>query len=311
MRRFLFLSMLLGCALPIASARAADPVVVNQSARQVSALNGMLVYERKPHGKWLCMRSVGGHVSRAHGVPAPGCGGKMGLDSKGRVVLPFARYRIKHGAIVSARRYLYDVKSDRVQALTGLPSGMCPTDPFVVWGKRIAYGVSCASKKRNGLWVKDGKTTQRILDSAQAVVTLALRGGTLAAQLNLAAQDYQAYQLMVGGKRCVRAIPGSNGNLETEDLAGLWVANGNIVWSKGYFRGDSSASPPALSDRGFFTSKVPSQCGAPGPNGRYEFNPETTYLTSFDLDGRKLYYSGYDGIRRHTFPAQPTFPPAG
>jgi hypothetical protein len=305
-RRLLVATTLLGCALPIASARAADPVVVNQSARQVSALNGMLVYERKPHGKWLCMRSVGGHVSTAHGVPAPGCGGTMGIDSKGRVVLPFARYRTKHGVIVSARRYLYDVKSDRVRSMTGLPSGMCPVDAFEIWGKRIAYTVGCASKKRNGLWVKDGNKTQRIVASSERIVSFVLRGRTLAGELNLFAQDYQRYLLMVGGQRCVRAIAGANGNLETEDLSGLWIANGNIVWSKGYFRGDTTGSPAPSPDRGLFTSKVPSQCGAPGPNGRYDFNPETTYLTSFDLDGRQLYYSGYDGIRRHTLPAQPS-----
>jgi hypothetical protein len=309
--KLIVLTVLSALALPAASARAADPIVVNQSARQVSALNGMLVFERKPEGKWLCMRSVGGKVSVAHGVPAPGCGGHMALDSKGRVVLPFARYTIKHHFVQSARRYLYDVKSDRVRPLTGLPSGMCPLDPFVIWGKRIAYGVSCASKSRNGLWVKDGKTTRRILASAQRVEALALRGATLAGQLDLGAQDYQRYLLMVGGKRCVRAIAGSNGNLETEDLAGLWIANGNVVWSTGYFRGDTTGPPTASPGRGFLTSKVPSHCATPGPNGRYEFNPETTYLTSFDLDGRQLYYSGYDGIRRHTFPSHPAFPLAG
>jgi hypothetical protein len=305
MRRLLVLTLLIGCAMPIASARAADPVVVNQSARQVSALNGMLVFERKPQGKWLCMRSVGGHVSIAHGVPAPGCAGRMALDNKGRVVLPFVRYRIKHRTIVSARRYLYDVKSDRVRPMTGLPSGMCPTDGFAIWGKRIAYTVSCASKNRNGLWVKDGNKTQRIVASPQRVLTFVLRGSTLAGELNLAAQDYQRYLLMVGGKRCVRAVPGSNANLETEDFAGVWIANGNIVWSTGYFQGDTTGMPPSPF-RAFFTSRVPSQCATPGPNGRYEFDPETTHLTSFDLDGLDLYYSGYDGIRRHTFPAQPS-----
>ena len=311
MRRLLLFTTLLGCALPIASARAADPVVVNQSARQVSALHGMLVFERKPHGKWLCMRSVGGKVSVVHGVPAPGCEGRMALDSRGRVVLTSNVHRVKHGVSRTASWYLYDVGSDRVRPLKGLPRGRCADDDVAIWGSRIAYTVTCSSKKHNGLWLKDGKTTRRILDSSVPVEALALRGGTLAGLLNTSAQDFQIYQLAVGGKRCVRAIPGSNGNLETEDLGGLWVANGNIVWSKGYFRGDSSASPPALADRGFFTSKVPSQCGAPGPNGRYEFNPETNYLTSFDLDGRQLYYSGYDGIHRHTFPAQPTPEPAG
>jgi hypothetical protein len=291
--------------LPLASARAADPIVVNQSAQQVSTLDGNLVYERKPHGKWLCMRSVGGKVSVAHRVPAPGCEGRMALDSKGRVVLPFVRYRIKHRAIVSARRYLYDVKSDRVRPLTGLPRGMCPLDGFAVWGKRIAYSVSCASNKRNGLWVKDGSKAHRILASTQALEGFVLRGGTLAGVINTSAQDIQIYQLAVDGKRCVRAIEGSNGNNETEDLGGLWIANGNIVWSTGYFRGDTAGSTSGE----FRTSKVPSHCTTPGPNGRYDFTPESAHLTSFALDGRQLYYAGFDGIRRHTLPAQPSYAP--
>src|SRR4051794_38676056 len=184
--RVAVLAGLCAWALPLASARAADPVVVNQSARQVSALGGNLVYERKQNGKWLCMRSVGGKVSVAHGVPAPGCQGRMALDSKGRVVLQFVRERSKHGKLVSRRRYLYDMKSDRVRRVTGLPAGMCDFDPWEIWGKRIVYGVSCSSKKQNGLWVSDGKKTQRILASARRVEALALRGGTLAGQLDLA-----------------------------------------------------------------------------------------------------------------------------
>jgi hypothetical protein len=301
------LAVLCAWALPLASARAADPVVVNQSARQVSALGGNLVYERKQNGKWLCMRSVGGNVSVAHGVPAPGCEGRMALDSKGRVVMVFNTHQTKRGVVRTASWRLYDVKSDRVRPLTGLPGGRCADDELAIWRSRIAYSVSCSSKQRNGLWLKDGKKTSRILASPQRVEGLALRGGTLAGQLDLGAQDYQRYLLAVDGKRCVRAIEGSTSNLETEDLAGLWIANGNIVWSTFYFRGDTAG--PGFPGRGFLTSKVPSHCDTPGPNGRYEFDPESTHLTSFDLDGRQLYYAGYDGIRRHTFPAQPTFTP--
>jgi hypothetical protein len=311
MKAWLIVITMLGAlALPVATANAADPIVVNQSARFVRALNGMLVFERKPHGKWLCMRSVAGKVSVAHGVPAPGCEGRMAVDSKGRVVMTFVREQVKHGKLLSARWYAYDVKRDRVRRLT-LPGGRCPLDPFAIWGKRIAYAVNCSTKARNGLWVKDGKKTQRILATSQSVLSLALRGGTLAGELNSFAQDYQRYLLMVGGKRCVHAIAGSTGNLETEDLAGLWIANGNIVWSTGYFVGDPAGPSTGSPTRGFLTSKVPSHCAPPGPNGRYGFDPESSYLTSFDLDGRQLYYSGYDGIRRHTFPPQPTYLPAG
>jgi hypothetical protein len=302
------LAALSALALPAASARAADPIVVNQSAREVSALHGKLVFERKQQGKWLCMRSVGGKVSVAHGVPAPGCEGRMALDRKGRVVLVFNTHQTKRGVVRTATWRLYDVKSDRVRPLAGLPGGRCVDDVVAIWRSRIAYSVSCSSKQRNGLWLTDGKQKHRILASPHTVVALALRGGTLAGLLNVFAQDTQVYQLAVDGKRCVRPIEGSNGNLENEDLAGVWVANGNIVWSSGYFRGDTATTPPSPL-RAFHTSKVPSKCAASGPNGRYEFNPETSHLTSFDLDGRQLYYAGFDGIRRHTFPAQPTSAP--
>src|SRR3954462_11896442 len=175
--RVAVLAVLCGWGLPPASARAADPVVVNQSAREVSALDGKIVYERKQQGKWLCMRSVGGKVSVVHGVPAPGCDGRMALDSKGRVVLLFNTQRTKHGVVRSVHWHLYDVKSDRVRPLTGLPSGRCADDEVTIWRSRIAYSVSCSSKQRNGLWLADGKKKQRILASAHTVVGLALRGG--------------------------------------------------------------------------------------------------------------------------------------
>ena len=90
--------------------------------------------------------------------------------------------------------------------------------------------------------MKDGKKTHRILASAVTVEGLALRGGTLAAVLNTFAEDFEIYQLMVDGKRCVHAIEGSQGNLENEEIGGLWIANGSIVWSSGYFRGPQGDS---------------------------------------------------------------------
>ena len=307
--RVVVLVVLGALALPATSARAADPIVVNQSAESVGALDGNLVFERKVNGKFICMRLVDGKVSRAHGVPAPACPTGLTLDAEGRVVALFTRDRIRHHTVVSERWFVYDVKSDRARPVTGLPAGMCPLDDRVaIWGRRMAYQVSCSSKKRNGTWLKDGKKTQRILASPRTVVGLVLRGGTLAGLLNPSAQDSRVYQLAVGGKRCVHAIAGSGGSLENEDLAGLWIANGNIVWSTGYFRGDPAGMPPSPY-RTFLTSRVPSHCTTPGPNGRYEFNSESSYLTSFDLDGRQLYYSGHDGIRRHTFPAQPSYAP--
>jgi len=309
-RRLLVLTTLLGCALPISSARAADPIVVNQSARKVSALNGTLVYGREPHLKWECLRRVGGKVMRAHGLPR-GCPGDLGVDRKGRVVLPFVRERVKHGTVVSASWHVYDVKSDRVRPLRGVPSGKCAATQVAIWGRRTAYSLGCSSPARNGLWVKDGKKTQRILDSTVLLEGFVLRGGTIAGAVDTGPGEgpYEIDQLMVGGKRCVRPIEGSRGNSENEELFRFWIVNGYFVWSSGYFIGGNAASGATSLARGLLTSKVPSQCATPGPNGRFEFNPETTFLTSFDLDGRQLYYSGYDAIRRHTLPAQPSYAP--
>src|SRR4051794_126544 len=274
MARLIAFVVLLGCALPMPTARAADPVVVNQSARAVSTLNGVLVYGREPHLKWMCLRRVGGTVLRAHGL-ARGCPGDLGVDRNGRVVLPFARERIKHGRVVSASWHVYDVKSDRVRPLAGVPSGKCAAAQVAIWGRRTAYSLRCSSKARNGLWVKDGRKTRRILDSTVLLERFVLRGGTLAGAVDTGPGDgpYEIDQLMVGGKRCVRPLEGSQGNFENEELFRFWIADGYFVWSSGYFLGGNAASGATSQSRGLFTSKVPSHCATPGPNGRFAFDP--------------------------------------
>jgi hypothetical protein len=306
-------AVLFAFALPVASASAADPVIANhQVLGGIAALDGNLVYKRKTKkGKpAVCMRRVGGKLVRATRLPLSACPGfgDMGLDGQGRVILPFQRYRIKHGVPGSVRWYVYDVKSDRVRPVKGLPGGLCISDKVLIWGTRMVYGVSCSSKKGNGVWVKDGKKTRRILASAALVEGLVLRGGTLAGWVPVGANEgqFEVYQLLVGGKPCVRPIESSLDNSENEEIFGLWIANGKIVWSRGYYPGGTAGLP---SYKGLFTSKVPSHCAAPGPNGRFEFNPETASLWALALDGRQVYYAGKKSIRRHTLPAQPSYAP--
>jgi hypothetical protein len=234
----------------------------------------------------------------------------MGLDSHGRVVYLFPAYS-KRGALAAARWYAYDVKSDRTRRVTGLPGGGCVVNRLAIWRKRMVYDAGCTSKQRSGLWAKDGKKTRRILASAQLVDGFVLRGGTLVGFVQVGPGDgpFQVYQFMVGWKSCVRAIESSQGNSENEELGGLWIVNGNIVWARGYYRGDPAGLSSAAPYRGLFTARVPSHCAAPGPNGRFDFNPETTDLRSFTLDGRQVYYAGKKSIRRHTLPAQPSYAP--
>jgi hypothetical protein len=138
-----------------------------------------------------------------------------------------------------------------------------------------------------------------------------LRGGTLAGAVEVGPGDgpFEIYQFMVGWKPCVRAIESSRDNSENEELGALWIANGNIIWARGYYRGDTAGLSSAAPYRGLFTAKAPSHCAAPGPNGRLDFNPESTDLRSFTLDGRQVYYAGKKSIRRHTLPAQPSYAP--
>jgi hypothetical protein len=256
------------------------------------------------------MRRVGGKLLRATHLPLPDCGGgAMGLDSHGRVISLFSVYVSKGSTLVSVRWYAYDLKSDRTRRVTGLPGAGCAVKALAIWLKRTVYAAECTSKKRSGVWATEGNKTRRILASAQFVDGFVLRGGTLAGIVETGPGDgpFEVYQFMVGWKPCVRAIESSRDNSENEELGGLWIVNGNIVWARGYYRGDPAglASP----DRGLFTAKVPSHCAAPGPNGRFDFNPETTDLRWFTLDGRQVYYAGKKSIRRHTLPAQPSYTP--
>jgi hypothetical protein len=278
----------------------------------VGALNGNLVYKRKTkQGKpAICMRRVGGKLLRASHLPLSSCfPSDMGLDAKGRVVAVFARGGTKHGQRV-LHWYGYDVKGNRIRLLEGVPKTSCPFDLVLTWRTRIVYGLSCSSQKRNGLWVKEGKTARRILDMASYsnISGLTLRGGTLAGFRLVGLYDFGVYQLMIDGKPCVRTIVSPWDDFQNKEIFGIWIANGNIVWSGGYFPGYTAGSAIY---RGLFTSTVPSHCTAPGPNGRFDFNPETSYLKIFTVDGRQVYYAGKNSIRSHTLPVHPAYAPPG
>src|SRR5205085_3371121 len=129
----------------------------------------------------------------------------------------------------------------------------CTVNAFAIWRRRSVYAATCPSKQRSGVWAKDGKKTTRIVASPDFVDALVLRGGTLAGIDVGGDDDFDVYQLMVGGKRCVRAIESARDSLENKEVGGFWIANGNIVWARGYYPGDTPA-PYA----GLFTAKVPS-----------------------------------------------------
>ena len=305
--RLAFVAGSCGLTLLTAGARAADPVVVSQRLQgSVSALKGNLVYplEKTKGEPYVCMRRVGGRLLRAH-IPHRGCGaGDMVLGRRGRVIYLYPVHRSEGSAGVPVRWYAYDVKSDRTRRVTGLPGGGCIVSDVGIWRKRTVYAAECPSEQRSGVWAKDGQKTTRIFASTHLVDGgFVLRGGTLVG-IDQSEDDIDVYQLMVGGKRCVRVIESAHDNLAREEIGGLWIANGKIVWTRGYY-----PERPPESFAGLFTAEVASHCAAPGPNGRFNFYPDTSDLSSFTLDGRKVYYADRVSIRRHTLPAEPTYAP--
>ena len=291
-----------------ASARAADPVIANDGAQEIDALNGNLLYRHQPGGKYACMRRVGGKLLRVTRIAATYCGaGELGLDRKGRVVYPFFHV-IKHGGRVSSLRwYLYDLTSELARPVRGLPGGSCFIGDVHIWRKRMVYvAARCASKKRSGLWVKEGKKTRRITTSTDAILELTLRGGALAALAYTGPLDDSEgiVQLMVGGKPCVRLVKTSVAPGDHDWApSGVWIANGHIVWSMG--NNEYSVLPPLA----LLASKLPSRCAPPGPTGRFDFTPETTTFSTLAVDGREVYYADNRSIRGHTLPAQPSHAP--
>jgi hypothetical protein len=324
-RRTIFVAALCTLSLFAAQARAADPVVSNDtSLSSLQALNGMVVYKKQTgYKKGVWMRLVNGKLRRATRIPNSVYSvDDLGLDKHGRTVLTFATVRRKHGVLVSTGWHIYDVARDRTRLLRGLPQGHetrkgkqvtfhgCLVGQVLLWRSRMAYDTSCSSVKRTGLWLKDGQKTRRINSlSADSIGDLSLRGGALAGVLMIGpiSESATVVQLAIGGKPCFRRILSSQRDGESGwGPANVWIANGQIVWSMGGW--EENPRPP-LFYFSLLAAKLPSGCGDPGQNGRFDFTPEPPGVTSLALDGRRLVYAGKAGIHRHTLPAQPSFDP--
>jgi len=155
------------------AASAADTVVApDPAADQVAALDGTVVWVSGTDYDQVLMQRAGGVIKRVEGAPRAGyISIDLGRDSKGRLVLTYTRCRKTNepGGTCTAKRDDLHGKRASFKNLTLKRCGLS-TAP-VVWGTRLAYGLSCATPnnfsdgKRSGLYVKTGAGSPRRLRS--------------------------------------------------------------------------------------------------------------------------------------------------
>jgi hypothetical protein len=243
-----------------------------------------------------------GHLRQIRGIPERAEIGDIGLDAKGRKVFTFATTRRKKGTVVSARWLAYDLAQNRTHPIGGLPA-KCLVTWATLWRGSMAYTTSCKRERDSGLFVRQGKRTQR-LPIEPSGYALRFRAGTLAVIFDTGLDDFVVYQRMANGKECQKQIDPSYGDATSEygwAPSGLWNTGDALIWTMGSWR--------VRRDFVILTAKVLPGCRTPGPIGTLPFTPETATVDALAVDGRRVFYADDDAVRRHILPAEPSFDP--
>jgi hypothetical protein len=292
---------------PQAQARGGDRVITRDTKiSTVYALGGDLVYYRGgrslPSRVW--MRWVGEKLRPVHGIPRRAYGGAIGRDTKGRKVLTFQLQRRKAGSVVSQKWFAYDIASDRARPLRGLPRD-CVTNWASVWRHSTAYAASCKKQANGGVFVRQGKRTQKI-NSDPYGADLVFRGGSLAGIFDTGLDDFVVVQYMANAKVCNKVLYSSYGDATSVEgwyPSGLWLAGGEMTWQMGQWF--------ARPNFALLSAKLPSGCATPAPVRELPFAPKTTTLGALAVDGRRIFYTDGHGstLRLHTVPAKRSVDP--
>jgi hypothetical protein len=266
-----------------AQARGDSLVVPGARADALFALGGTLVYH-EPGGAW--MRRVDGRVTEARGVPAGAFGGTIGRDRAGRVVLI-----VSTGGDWRA----YHVAADRSHRLRGLPGG-CPPTSVALWRDRLAYAVECAA--RAGVFLREGGLTRRVASARWAAgwsTRVVLRGDTLIASRVM--DDTIATHLLAKDGRACRAELLAGSDLEEEWWHyGPWLSRGRVMWWSWF------GSDPG----GLVGARLGGRCAKVGRTGSFELAAPPLLGARVAVDGRWLYHTAADGIRRQLVPREPS-----
>ena len=169
-----------------------------------------------------------------------------------------------------------------------------------VWRNRLAYAASCKRRSKSGVFLREGDRTRRAASQQDGYANgLVLRGDTLVALLDWA-DDAVVWRLVEDGKLCRTRITDSYLPLQEFGYAGMWLAGNTLMW---WTMHKWDTRPGTL------VGTRLGNCGQPGPTGTFTLTSEPNRFAARTIDGRWLYYTDKDGIRRQQLTARPEIDP--
>jgi hypothetical protein len=240
----LLLTLAALAAAPGAAAAADTSVVPGADARQITALDGTLVWvSGRFANHTLMQRSPDGIITPVVGAPkATYPSIDLGHDGAGKLVLTYLRClgtkRCKaYSDDLAGHRATYRRLAPRRCTLTAAPSR---------WGSRVAYGLGCSKlagrpnvhdPKRSGLFVRRGTgapkrlrlpkpATRFVVDNVRWVDLLRTRVGAVVADI----YSYAFSQTVDGTHLRSSFVAASEGESD-ESVRGLSLGAGGALWT--------------------------------------------------------------------------------
>ena len=225
-----------------ATASAADTLVApDTAARQVTALDGTLVWVTGDFGRQKLMQRIpDGTISAVKGAPEarsyPSI--DLGRDSDGKLLLTYKRCDTAR----SCKVLWNDLDGRRATFRNLTPPGCTLSTAPSQWRTNVAYGLFCtrngkADNARGGLYVKaKGKAPRHlprpkdaIRFGARAIDDVDLRGTRVAA---LAAGVYEyAFSQSLTGRRMWTLFAAASEGDSSADARGVALGTGGALWT--------------------------------------------------------------------------------
>ncbi|MDX6717846.1 MAG: hypothetical protein QOJ63_100 [Solirubrobacteraceae bacterium] len=244
-RPLAFLVTLAALAAAPAAAGAADiSVVPGADARQMTALDGTLVWvSGKFPNHTLMQRSPDGIITPVAGAPrATYLSIDLGHDGAGKLVLTYLRC----SGTRNCKAYSDDLAGHRVTYKRLAPRRCTLTAAPARWGSRVAYGLGCTKLrgkprvhdlKRSGLFVRTGTgapkrlrlpkpATRFVIDNVRWVDLHGARVGAVVSDI----YSY-AFSQTVDGTRLRSSFVAASEGESDESVRGLSLGTGGALWT--------------------------------------------------------------------------------
>ena len=298
-----------GLAAPGVASAADTVVAADPAAHQVTALDGTVVWVSGAFGDQVLMqRTPAGVIARVKDAPRAATYSDidLGHNTKGKLVLTYARCgkndcTVKRDDLNGKRASFKNLTPKRCR-LNGAP---------VVWGTRLAYGLSCRTPgnvsdlKRSGLYVKNGSGSPRRLrlpghvPKYFGIGARDLRGTRVAA---IAAFDSHAYAFTetVNGNGLRWLLVAASGVESSMHAGGVSLGKSNAMWTLSTSEHSDEPNRANIDKVSRTCSRFESLINPSGPNQQQNF--PATYLA---VDHTTLYLVvPGTGIVKHDFAPQ-------